>query len=220
MFCMLIAVTRRHWSLCVTTSLLVASFHLLVVSTAWASGPQLVQVEEDWELIVADPHAGTTSPQVTCTISPRGDLNNLHSVLELNHKTTPSFSAGGAHLQLWTGDYNLTRRSTESTAKLAQSGEVITWTSRMKLQNYALTFSVVNGQSSSWDCFGPGLSVTYGTSLVNLNDYWPENSVRNSGIGFGANRVKSLILKRVRYTTADGTTVTDHQQRIVHRLSN
>jgi hypothetical protein len=194
-------------------------FSAITAGQAWSQeGPQVLQVEEDWELVVANPDSGNTAPQVTCTISPYPHLDNLHSVIEINHKTVPSFAAGGFHLQTWAGEYNLTRKSLESGASLATSGEVVTWTSRMKLTDYSLSFSVRNGNSTTWGTFGGGTALysSYGTSLDNLNGYSPDFSVENSGVGFASNRVRSLTLKRVRYTLADGSVLTDDTPRIVH----
>ena len=49
----------------------------LTASPAIAADPVVVQVEEDWELVIATPEAGNTAPQVTCAISPRSQLDSL-----------------------------------------------------------------------------------------------------------------------------------------------
>ena len=192
----------------------------LGVSPAWAVDPQVIQVEEDWELVIAQPDAGNVAPQITCAISPRCHLDNLYATIEFNHKTVPSYATGGVHLQTWSGDYNLSRRDTANNAKLATAGETIAWTTRMKLENYAITFSIQNGQSTTWGTFGSGLNASYGSSLTSLNAYSPGVSVENSGVGYASNRVTSLTLKRVRYTLADGQVFTDDEPRVVHTLAN
>lgn len=218
----------RHWArLRAGRSLMRVS--LALVLAAWAvtsasaqQAPVVVQVEEDWELVVRDPDAGITAPQVTTTISPYNHLNNLHATFELNHKTVPSFAPGGCHLQTWAGEYNLTRKSMENSSRLSTPGETVRWTTRMRLSDHVLVFSIVNGTSTTWGEFGGGsyLFAGYGTSLDTLAGYSPDFSVENSGIGFAANRVESLVLKRVRYTLADGTVVTDNNARVVHALED
>jgi hypothetical protein len=185
------------------------------------TSPQVVQVEEDWELVVHNPDSGNVAPQVTCTISPNLHLNGLYSTFELNHKTVPAFAGGGLHLQTWVGEHNLTRKSHSNSDALASSGETVSWTSRMSVQSNAMTFAIVNGSSTTWGTFGTGTTLTssYGTSLTNLNSYSSQLSVQNSGVGFAANRVSSLVLKRVRYTLSDGTVLTDDEPRVVHQLS-
>lgn len=194
---------------------------LYSVGSAWSyDAPTVVQIEEDWELVIADPDAGNAAPQITCTISPHRHLDNLHAVLEVNHKTVPYWAAGGVHLQTWAGEYNLTRRSLESTAPLSTRGETIRWTTRMSVWNNSLTFAITNGTSTTWGDFGgSGLTSSYGTSLTNLNNYSPDFSVRNSGVGFASNRVQSLVLKRVRYKLLNGDVLTDDTPRVVHQSS-
>jgi hypothetical protein len=179
----------------------------------------VVGVAEDWELVVGEPDSGNAAPQLTCTISPHGHLNNLHSVLEINHKTVPFWAPGGVHLQTWVGEYNLTRKSIENHSPLSHAGEVVTWTSSMTVGGNVLTFTVDNGNSTSWGSFGNGnsLQVSYGTSLTNLNNYSPNFSVSNSGVGFASNRVQSLVLKQVRYTLSTGDVLVDNTPRVVHQ---
>ena len=56
-----------------------------------AQGVNVQKIEEDWELVVGTPDAAVAAPQVTCTIAPAGNLNGLYAVLELNHRSQPSF---------------------------------------------------------------------------------------------------------------------------------
>ena len=203
-------------------SLIVVATTLTLLSSAgnaWSQDvPTVVQIEEDWELVIADPDAGNAAPQITCTISPHKHLNNLHAVLEVNHKTVPYWAAGGVHLQTWAGEYNLTRRSLDSTAPLSTRGETVRWTTRMSLWNNNLSFAIANGTSTTWGNFGGStLASSYGTSLNSLNSYSPEFSVRNSGVGFASNRVQSLVLKRVRYRLLNGDVLTDDSPRVVHQ---
>ena len=213
---------RRGWRLFGIAAVAVI-FVTFVVGASPAraqTSPLVVQVEEDWELVIQNPDSGNVAPQVTCAISPSLHLNGLYSTFELNHKTVPEFVPGGVHLQLWSSEYNLSRKSHSSTAVLATANEVVRWTARMKLQGNALSFAIVNGQSTTWGDFGGGTTLTasYGTSLTNLNSYSCQKSVENSGIGYASNRVTSLVLKRVRYTLDDGSVLTDDAPRVVHEL--
>jgi hypothetical protein len=206
---------RLAWSS--AAALLVAA-----AGTAFAVDPvNVVQVEEDWELVITDPDSGNTAPQVTCTISPYPQLDDLHSVVEINHKTVPYWAPGGIHLQTWQGETNLTRKSIESDASLSHEGESIAWTTRMKLTNNALAFSILNGTSTTWGNFGGGTTLhsSYASSIANLDAYSPDFSIENSGVGFASNRVASLVLKRVRYTLGNGDVVTDDTPRAVYQAA-
>ena len=211
----------RWWRLIAVATAIALVYSAIGATRAWSEdAPVVVQVEEDWELVVSDPDSGATAPQLTCTISPQSNLNNLHSVIEINHKTVPYWAPGGVHLQTWVGEYNLTRKSIENNSSLSNDNEVVAWTSRMKLTSNSLAFTIVNGTSTTWGTFGGGTALhsAYGTSLTSLNGYSPDFSVANSGIGFASNRVQSLKLKCVRYTLANGNVVTDNTVRVVHQL--
>jgi len=187
---------------------------------AAAGDPTIVAVEEDWELVVGEPDADTLAPQVTVVMSPVGDPDVLYAALDINHHSQFEFSSGGLQLQVWGYDEAMATAESNSNSKLSADSEKITWTQRMSIDHGDLNFSILNGQSSTWNSFGGNgeLSLTVGTSLENLNGYNPDVSVQNSGIGLASNRVKSLGIKKVRVITASGDTVEDSTDRVVfHR---
>jgi hypothetical protein len=192
---------------------------LLPAALKAQSGPDVSKVEEDWELVLNEPSPDLAAPQVTCSISPLGNFDGVHAALELNHGTLPGYSAGGLQLQAWNGESWLTVRDYDNTT-LHNNGEVVTWTSKMVLNDGTLTFRVVNGNSTSWGAFGSGgnIKLTLNSSLSNLNAYSPDLSASHSGIGFGSQRVESLKLKRVRYYDGSGNLLSeDTTPRVVHQ---
>lgn len=183
--------------------------------------PKIVQVEEDWELVVGDPDPSISAPQVLCVFSPTDNVQSLHASLELNHHTVPEFAAGGMQFEVWQGKLALRERKFPIQAVMSTPGEVVSWTQSMSIQGCGLTFEVKNGTSSTWGSFGgQGYLKPYPvqTSLSDLNGYSPELSVANSGVSYAANRVQSLVLKRVRVTFSTGETVEDATPRVVHSL--
>jgi hypothetical protein len=179
----------------------------------------VTKVEEDWELVLNEPSPDTVAPQITCLISPFTNCDSVYATLEMNHASLPEFSAGGLQLQVWSGEDWLTVRDYADTA-LSNTGEVITWTRRMSLGAGKLTFQTTNGSSTSWGNFGGSgtfkLSIT--STLASLNGYSPDFSQSQSGIGYGSQRVQSLVLKRVRYYDALGNLITeDTTERVVHQ---
>jgi hypothetical protein len=144
----------------------------------------------------------------------------LYATLELNHRTLPEFERGGMQLQVWSSAYNLANNPYPQNQILSTAGETVTWTMSMQLQGDNIAFEVKNGHSTTWGDFG-GQGYLYSSqacSLDNLNTYRADDSVENSGVGFAANRVQSLILKRVRYLLSNGEVFTDDTQRVVHQL--
>lgn len=212
----LAAVARRR---CFRGSLAILLV-LLWAGVAWAqSEPTIVRVEEDWELVIGAPDPDTDAPQVSCAISPTGNLYGWHAALELNQQALPVYVAGGLQLQVWQGDVAASDRRFPNTAVLATPGEVIRWTQSMKLEGGNLTFEVTAGTSTTWGTFGGQgyLKATVATALSNLNGYSPAVSAANSGVSYAANRVQSLTLKRVRYVTSTGQQTEDDTARVVHQ---
>ena len=193
---------------------------LLLPAALKAEFPSLVtKVEEDWELVLNEPSAENAAPQVTCAISPLGHFDAVYANLELNHGTLPAYSAGGLQLQAWNGETWLTVRDYDNTT-LHNTGEVLTWTTRMFLSPGVLTFRVANGNSTSWGAFGSGgnIKLSLNTTLTSLNAYNPDLSVSHSGIGYGSQRVQSLKLKKVcYYDSAGNLLLEDTTPRVVHQ---
>ena len=82
-------------------------FAVCVVATSSASAQSfsnVVQIEEHWELQIAQPKSDLSAPQTTMVMSPIGDLSGIHFLFILNHVNAPGFEAGGMHAQYWDGD--------------------------------------------------------------------------------------------------------------------
>lgn len=187
-------------------------------ASVWAQSGNVVKVEEDWELVLTEPDSATVAPQITCTMSPTGDLSGTYWTFEINHLTAPSFSPGGLHIHQWNGEWRQSTFSRSDRSVLHSLNETVTWTQALRANGSSLTFEVQNGTSSTWGGFGFGnFQLTTGSAVSNINGYSPDVSVANAGIGFAANRVVSLKLKQVRTTYADGQTVTDNTERVVYQ---
>lgn len=179
----------------------------------------IVRVEEDWELVVADADPALAAPQVTCSISPSGGIDGVHAAIELNYRSQPSFAAGGLQLQVWNGDQLIVARSYTNNSPLANASEQIRWTQSLTLTGSNVVFEVINGSSTTWGVFGGQgyLKATIQSTLPNLNGYHPNVSVEQSGVAYAGNRVQSLTLKEVRLITASGTILRDSTPRVVHQ---
>lgn len=174
------------------------------------------QVVEDWELVVASPDNGISGPQVTCTISPLGNLSGQYATFDLNHRASPSFAAGGMHLHLWEGETRLGTLSRQSGMVLSTANETLTWKTIMSVDAGVLIFDIDSGVSTTWGSFGSTILSSVVTTIPNLDQYSPDVSVAHSGIGFASNRVRSLKLKRVTYRRVSGATTVDSTERVLH----
>jgi hypothetical protein len=177
---------------------------------SWLSGSayaiEVVAIEEHWELSVGQPDAESSSPQVSMVMSPTRNLSDDYFVFTLNHHSDPAWIPGGMQVQHWNGQEIEGSRVGPHEAKLQESDEVIRWVQRIKLEDDSLVFEVVNGQSDSWGEFGGQghLRFTLDTTRENLNDYRPSISLEESGVSFAGNRVRSLILRKLRWIDSEG----------------
>jgi hypothetical protein len=206
-------VWAKRWPLAVVVLAALASM-------AWAQTSGIVRIEEDWEMVIGVPSANSDAPQVTCLISPLGNVDSYHATFIVNHHDVPSFVAGGLQLQVWNGEKLVASKRFPNQAVLAQPGETIRWTQVMRMTPDGLVFEVVAGTSQTWGAFGDEntLSLTVPMTPSDLSGYDPDVSVHQSGVSYAANRVQSLVLKRVRAYSAAGTSVEDTTSRVVHTL--
>jgi hypothetical protein len=177
--------------------------------------PTVVRVEEDWELVLNEPDGDVGAPQFHTAISPFSGVGWLYAQVTWNYWELPDFQAGGLQLQAWSGDRSLYETSFGST-QLSTSSETVTWTQVMRTTGEQITFEVANGQSQTWGSFGGNqLTMTGHVSILDLNSYDPATSVSNSGVTYGANRVKSLAIVKVRYYGVGGLITVDTTRRPV-----
>lgn len=171
------------------------------------SAMDIVSVEEHWELRLGQPDANSSAPQVTMTMSPTDDLANRYFVFTLNHHSVPDYVPGGMQVQCWNGDAIECSRDGAQESALCHDGELVSWVQRIQLDEGQLSFEIVTGNSQSWGNFGGcDLKIQDASSLPNLNDYKPGISITDSGVGYAGNRVSSLTLTRLVWTTAEGDT--------------
>jgi hypothetical protein len=193
---------------------------LAAVSTALAQTPAPVpdQVEEDWQLVVATPDFEGVGPQITTSMSAGADLTSVPWVaFDLNYREYPYFRAGGLQLQAWSGAQLLTT-SSEGSGQFNVPNETITWTQRMSVSGGTMTYSLLNGQSTTFGTFGQGtgsLSVNFPTALTSLTDYSPTVSTAHSGVSWQANNVTSMRLLQVRYYAGGQLISTDNTPRSI-----
>ena len=201
----------------VCAATIVATFPATVVGIETSS--PVVKVVEDWELVIDSPDPDSGGPQVACVTSPVGNVDSLHLAFELNHRTLPDYEIGGLQLQFWQGETVVAVAPALGCSCLSYPDETIRWTQVLSLNNDGeLTCGVGGASSESWGNFAADgrLSVTLDTPLENLNSYSPDVAVDESGVSYAAHRVKSLVLKRVRYYLADGNVLEDDTDRVIH----
>ena len=188
-------------------------------SAVWGgtTATDVMQVEEDWELVLAEPAAVKTAPQLETMISPVGNIDSVFARTTWNYREFPDFQAGGMQLQAWHHDAFLAKTDF-GTNDLSTVSETVTWTQVLKTDGTVLTLKITDGNSITWGASSSDNSTLVGVvQLPNLNGYRTDVSVANSGVTFGANRVVRLRIKEVRRYNADGTLLsTDSDPKVIH----
>ena len=209
---------RYSWRrplICLCVLVLIGSGQIAVAQAI----PDVVRVEEDWELVIGTPDSGSNAPQITCVLSPVGNVDSLYAALTVNHQSLPDYLPGGLQLQVWDDELPQLSRKFPNCAVMALAGETVYWTQSMELGSGVLTFETIGGSSATWGNFGGQgyLKTSVNTTIPNLNGYNPTVSVENSGISYAANRVQSLVLRRVRLFTSTGEMQEVNVDRAVHQ---
>lgn len=183
------------------------------------SAPRIVRVEEDWELQVATPDPSNDAPQVSVVFAPTADVDWAYAEFDINHHSHPDFIPGGLQLQVWSGGRPIVVNNDPDGGVISQPQEKICWTQSMTLDDGVLTFAIIGGTSATWGNFGTDgkLSIRTAAPLSDLNGYDTAVSLRNSGIGFAANRVQSMKIVAVRRYTSDGQVLTSGEDRICYQ---
>lgn len=197
---------------------LAAGFVFAAAATGAADEPiQIVKIVEYWELTLNSPDASTTAPQITLTFSPTANLSSHYATFELNHQASPVFAAGGMHFHVWKGEQCLGSRHQAAGEPLNTAGEVIRWKQVLELADGQLTFRIDGGTSATWGDFGgDALRIVVPTTLTNLNDYRPDFSITQSGVGYAGGRVSRLAIIKLTASTSAGQIAESDKLRIAH----
>ncbi len=185
------------------------------------AGVNIMRVEEDWVLDIADPDPAADCPQISTVFGPSDPALGIYCLFELNHGTVPEYFKGGMQLQVWWQDALVGYQRQFAPTQLSLAIERITYTTVTRIDiNGDLDMFVKNGKSLTWGDFGESASlwIEVPTYLTNLNNYNPANSVQHSKVGYGANRVNNFVRTEVRYYTVDGLHYTDSTDAVIHHL--
>ncbi len=178
----------------------------------------VIQVEEDWQLVLNEPDGNVDSPQFHTAMSPYAGMSSIFAQVLWNYRETPDFTPGGVQLQSYNGETLIRRRSMEY-GQLSSSAETITWTQRLQTDGAILSFEVVDGQSTTWGSFGKDMRIDEDAGLASLGEYSPDTSASESCVTYGSNRVNSMMITQVRYYGASGLLWVDATPRVVFQLS-
>ncbi len=184
-------------------------FAAIGTSTAQSAEPTIYMVEEDWELSVTEPKPMVHSPQLTFYLTPDQSQAGIYFQLQINHAAREGFTGGGFMVTAISDDVAFDEARSDFRDPLSFEGEQVRWTSVMAVIDGNLLFAIKDGVGSHWGNFGGPeyiLRMPAG-SIQSLRNYSPGHSAESTDIGFGANRVDSLVLTKSRSYYTDGSVV-------------
>src|SRR3954454_22108453 len=126
-----------------------------------------MEIQEDWKLVIAQGDLTREGPQIMTYMSPVGNASTPYAWFLINVRDRPNaYTPGGLQVQIWdpSNDTLLaSATSTNHTGALNTSNETITWTQRMVCNSNSsppITYSILNGISTTWSTFGPFTTAT------------------------------------------------------------
>lgn len=181
----------------------------------------VARVEEDWRLVLNEPNGLLNAPQFHTAFSPLGGVDGPHVLMTWNYQDAAEAIPGGVQMQAWDGD-NMVQAKDLGSGVLSQVAESITWTQRMVMTPSGVRGSIEDGSSSTWGSFGGmGWHADIAAPTGDLNGYDTAESVHNSWITYGSNRVSLLVIEEVRRYAADGTLLyVDSTPKVVFELAS
>ncbi|HBJ38940.1 MAG TPA: hypothetical protein DDZ51_30170 [Planctomycetaceae bacterium] len=163
-------------------------------------------IEEDWELSVTEPKPLIHSPQLSFYLTPDKTQADIYFQLQINHAAREGFNGGGFMVTAIRNDLAYDEARSTFRDPLSADGEQIRWTSAMAVIDGSLLFAIKDGTGTHWGNFGGPEYILKmpANSIQSLQNYSPLHSVESMDIGFGANRVRSVLLKKSRAYYTDG----------------
>lgn len=194
--------------LCAAASCFIAFLGIAAVRapTGRSAEPYVYMIEEDWELSVTEPKPLIHSPQLSFYLTPDKTQADIYFQLQINHAAREGFNGGGFMVTAIRNDLAYDEARSTFRDPLSADGEQIRWTSAMAVIDGSLLFAIKDGTGTHWGNFGGPEYILKmpANSIQSLQNYSPLHSVESMDIGFGANRVRSVLLKKSRAYYTDG----------------
>ncbi|QDT06123.1 hypothetical protein K227x_45300 [Rubripirellula lacrimiformis] len=189
-----------------TARLLVIAAMALGMSCCQASEDKVWKIEEDWEMVILQPDPQSNSPQVSFTTSPSTEVDDVYFQLQMNHSDS---AGGGIHVAAVLDDKIVDESQSDIRSALSIDGDHVSWTTVMAVIDDRICFAVKDGYGQDWGNFGGPEYVVrmQRRDILDLSKYRPINSLDSVDINFGANRISSSKMLKVRLYYTSGNVV-------------
>ncbi len=140
---------------------------------------------------------------VHTVMSPLPNLDSYYFQVTWNYRELPDFTAGGFQVQSWNGDNDLDFQNVGERVEPKRRADLLDQVLETTRHPDRL-FHRERHVADLGPVRPPGDDLIHDGSFCDLNQYSPAVSIGNSWITYGDNRVKLLVLQRVRYYGASG----------------
>lgn len=163
--------------------------------------PEIVRIEEDWQLEIRLVDAEQGIPAVVTSMHPGGKNGAIQFEFAINHAKHPTFSPGGYQLRVLAGDKTIAHRRKQKGRRLTE-GEKISWTQVIQKTEEGTYFGVTSGESQTWGQFGGVPSFLFlkdsETDFKDLAGYNVKQSLKTAELAEYRKPYASLKLVEVR----------------------
>jgi hypothetical protein len=104
-----------------------------------ADPPPPDRIEEDWQVVVANPDPSSSGPQITTCMNPSSDASGAFATFYVNYQDYPDWQPGGMQVKAYgpTPDPRsnppVLASSSSGNGVCETQGETITWTQRLSI---------------------------------------------------------------------------------------
>jgi hypothetical protein len=178
------------------------------------SPPYVTRVEERWSFLIGLAEPNLYAPQASTQMA-TGPDDTMFCNFHLNCCDVPTYTTAGLKLQAWDCRSLLAQTENLTRGTMNQNNDLVTWTQYLRGDDSGvLHFGVKNGASVTWGSF-PDFEITVPGGSTYLDNYSPDYSLQNSGVTFGANRVRSMVIIQSTKFYSDGSYQRDTTTRVV-----
>ncbi len=214
----------RHGSVTGAGLLIVALLFQMSGRAEEVPNDPLVGISTSWKIRLNTPNDKGSLPQMIAVLLPNGTLYDNYMILELNHTSFPTYSAGGMQLQIWNYDKELTWsdpyspgsrcRTTDEEISFMIDAEIVQDTNSPT--GRSVVFTVREFRSTTWGEYDTLPSYRIPTKLQSFDGFSPAECVSESGVNVGGTEVEYMKIDSIKYRFASGETRDDSTDYCAH----
>lgn len=184
---------QMKFSLLSTSLLITAALPL----GAWS---QVTRVEIDWQVTVAEPDAEAMAPQISIILA-NETTDGDFAEFKLNPEGEGT--QGGILMKTWRGQQELGASSHLDQPPLSTENDRIRFTTSVEVNGGTSTYALTDVSSTQWGNLPDSASATCEIASVSPLQFSINETLYESEVEFGHNRVTHVIAREIRFYIGD-----------------